>query len=297
MRQKALLIGNGVNNIKQTYSWSDLVDDLIRLVKAEGKIEKRTDKPFPLLYEEIFVEAVSKGIKEKEIKDYIANRVIRFEPNHVHKELLSLDVSHILTTNYDFSFEKVFTEDLNSLKNEGQVKESLYSIFRCHTLNKIKFWHIHGDANAHNSITLGYEHYSGYLQQMRNYVLTGTGNSYKNKKFDPVIKRLRSKKGIKESASWLDLFFTHDIYIIGLTLDFMEIHLWWLLACRQRMKLVQKVPIKNKIVYFYPEMYENGIKSKLDLLKASGIDTFPISIEPSREEYYLEVVHNIRNGD
>ena len=37
---------------------------------------------------------------------------------------------------------------------------------------------------------------------------------------------------LPEKKSWIDLFFTHDIYIVGLKLDTNEIDLWWLLTYR-----------------------------------------------------------------
>lgn len=35
-RKKALFVGNDINNVVPGYSWSDLLDELIRFVKAEA---------------------------------------------------------------------------------------------------------------------------------------------------------------------------------------------------------------------------------------------------------------------
>lgn len=296
MNEKVLLIGNGINNISQNYTWGDLIDNLIDYIGAAGQIQT-SDKPFPLLYEEIFVEAVkNRGFTEIKIKDFIGKEVRKLESNVLHEAFLDLGIKNILTTNYDFTFENNLTLNSTELKNNGIVKESLYSIFRHYQVSNRNIWHIHGDANYSNSITLGYEHYSGYLQQMRNYVVTGTGTSYKNVKLESLTKRFRNDK-LVDSQSWLDFFFTKDIYIIGLKLDFIEIHLWWLLTFRQRAKLTKKMNLNNKIVYFYPKTYANNIQNKIQLLKSNDILTVSCSYnENQKADYYKEVIRKINNG-
>ncbi len=295
MNDKVFLIGNGINNIQKDYQWLNLIDNLINFIGATGQI-RTAEKPFPLLYEEIFVEAVkNRGFKEIEIKEFICKEVKSLNPNELHKKILEFGVGNILTTNYDFTLEKCLFGDSKILKNNGIIKESLYSIFRHYDINDIKIWHIHGDANYPKSITLGYEHYSGYLQQMRNYIITGTGTSYK-RKFKPLTKRMKSND-VLNYHSWLDLYFNKDVYIFGLALDFIEIHLWWLLTFRQRVKLTKRIRINNKIVYFYPDKYRNNIQHKLELMCSSGITPFSCSYsENNRIDYYLEVLKIIKNG-
>lgn len=287
MNDKVLLVGNGINNIKQDYRWVDLINNLVNYIGASGQI-RMEDKPFPMLYEEIFVEAVkNRRFKESDIKNFIANEVSNLEPNDVHRLIVASGVENILTTNYDLTLEKLFIQTPGDLKNNGVIKESTFSLFRHYKINKTNFWHIHGDANISGSITLGYEHYSGYLQQMRNYVANGTGTAYKIK-FDPLIRRLKNKTFT--NSSWVDLFFTRDIYIIGLTMDFIEIHLWWLLTFRQRLKLIQQIPVKNNIVYFYPDVLAKKIQNKLDLLRSIGVTPFSITYSESNKMKYYQVV-------
>lgn len=293
MKEKALLIGNGINNIGQAYSWSDLIENLIETIGAKGQIDTDS-KPFPLLYEEIFVEAVrNRNFKEKRIKEYIAGEITKLKPNEIHQAITKLGIKNILTTNYDFTLEQSHTTGNINLKNQGIVKEISYNVFRHYQINDTNYWHIHGDAHAPASITLGYEHYSGYLQQMRNYVATGTGNAYKEK-FVPLIERLKMR--IVKNDSWLDVFFNNDVYIIGLTLGFVEIHLWWLLTYRQRAKLVQNIPIDNKIIYFYPSSFAKEIKNKIELLKSYGIIPYSIKGDPDRAAYYSEIINKIKSG-
>jgi hypothetical protein len=289
---KIFLIGNGINNVKSDYRWEDLINNVINFIGATGIIST-INKPFPLLYEEIFVEAIkNRGFNEVDIKEFIANEILKLEPNNVHKAILNSGARNILTTNYDFTFEKLMTNKLSDLNNDGIVKETTYNIFRHHSFHDYIFWHIHGDANNPLAITLGYEHYSGYLQQMRNYIVTGTGGAYKIK-FDSVIKRIKGNNPFKIN-SWLDFFFNDNIFIIGLTLDFIEIHLWWLLTFRQRAILTSELPLTNKIYYFFPSSFANTITSKLELLKNVGVTTYSVADNINKETYYLEVLKIIR---
>src|SRR5690606_29779730 len=129
--------------------------------------------------------------------------------------------------------------------------------------------------------------YSGYLQLMRNYVAYGTGSTYKTR-FSPLLKRL--KTDTDTSTSWVDFFFTKDIYIIGLTLDFIELHLWWLLTFRQRIKLSRKHKIKNNITYFFPDIFSKQIKNKLDLLRSVGVTPFSITYKDNQKAKFYEAI-------
>lgn len=188
--------------------------------------------------------------------------------------------------------ENVLGFEKAELKNRGVVKEKTYSVFRQKILSNTKVWHIHGEINSPRSILLGYEHYSGQLQHIRNYVILGARDEYKNFRSNSLISLIKKRK--EENNSWLDLFFSKDIYIVGLTLDFVEIDLWWLITHRARAKLEMKLPIKNAIKYYYPEKYSSKINSKLRLLEANEI--IPVSIGHEHNlDYYNDVFINIKN--
>jgi hypothetical protein len=294
-RSKVLLIGNGINNIDNPYTWGDLVEDLIAFVGAAGRIRTK-DKPFPLLYEEIVAHGVrDKHLKEVEIKTYVAERIEKFQPNDIHRRIMRLGLKNILTTNYDYTLEMASgLEDQSALSNTGVVKENLYSLFRRNQARKTQVWHIHGERISPQSIALGFEHYSGYLQRMRNYVVMGTEQSYKQS-FDSLEKRLR--QGRVKFESWIDFFFVHDVYIVGLSLDFVEMHLWWLLTYRARRKYTKLVPIKNQITYFYPDSIESKIRGKLELLQASDVFVSPVAIKSNDwRSYYYRVLDKIAKG-
>ena len=292
---KVLLVGNDINNINSRYSWDELINDLMDSANLKKKLSKK-DKPFPMLYEEIYLNAARQnGLKELSIKKRIAANTQNLQPNEIHHRICQLGIEHILTTNYDLTLEKSLSLDPKKITNQGCVKENLYSLFRHHAADDQKIWHIHGSETSPQSITLGYEHYSGYLQQMRNYVAHGTKGVYKHIDFPPLAKRLRDKPF--KSHSWVDIFFTHDIHILGLNLDFVEMHLWWLLTFRTRAMLQNRFKLTNTITYYYPKKYQEASQYKLDLLEVSGVRTVPIHLQgENRMAYYHRVIDEIEKG-
>lgn len=294
MNKKALLIGNDINNATQAYSWQDLINGLLDYAKINRKINQ-IDKPFPLLYEEIYLNSArAHKTPERRLKSYIAAQTRRMQPNQLHRQVLDLGIENILTTNYDLLFEKTSGLNEKECVNKGYIKESLYNLFRYHQLKDHKIWHIHGSQTVPKTITLGYEHYSGFLQQMRNYVATGAKGIYSKTDFLPMAKRINSNQVNYES--WVDLFFTHDIYIFGLNLDFVEMHLWWLLTYRARVMVENRFPINNKIFYFYPKKYEKASKHKLEMFNINGVETISERLQGThRLNYYERIIDKIKN--
>lgn len=301
-----LLLGNDINNVNNHISWTDLlrelIDDVNQNLYGENiiDIDNFVNKPFPLLYEEIYMKAIlSQDISEYALKRRIAGLVEKIEKNEIHERVSSGEYQHILTTNYEHSLENVHKHSKSALSNRGLIKESKFNIFRNHELNGINYWHIHGDGEAPNSIVLGYEHYSGQLQQMRNYVVSGTNYTSSKAKLKPLVNRL-GKDGFKVE-SWIDLFFNSHVHIIGLSCDYIESDLWWLFTIRAR-RILEKsqfarryphfldVAIHSRIVYYYPKKFYN--KEKDQLMRANRIETIPIDIE-DKLDYYHAILDRI----
>lgn len=266
MKDFALLIGNDINNIKPGKSWKELLDDITTYCGVSHI--NREEKPFPMLYEEIFLSAIrTKMMDEKDLKTYIAEIVGKIEQNEIHERIRALAVPHIMTTNYEFSIEGATPKSNSSL-----VVERLYSVFRKHEMDGTTYWHLHGDCNNPMSINLGYEHYCGELQNMRNYTISGTSYRTEGVLKEALVRRLTGQGQINYQ-SWIDLFFTKDIYIFGLGLDFVESDLWWLLTYRARSKYYKnKFQVNNKISYFIPQEYEIKSKSKLEVMRANDVN-------------------------
>lgn len=292
--EKVLLIGNDINNATSSYSWDDLLDGLISFAQLNNTPDN-TNKPFPLLYEEIYLNSARlHGTDEITLKDFIASNTGKLEPNEIHRRIMGMDVKDIFTTNYDLTLEKCLNVSLKNISNRGFIRETLYSLFRLHQVDSKRIWHIHGSEVTPRSITLGYEHYSGYLQQMRNYVATGTRGTYKKKDFRPIKKRIED--GPLAYFSWVEFFFTHDIHILGLNLDFVEMHLWWLLTYRARAMVERRFPIRNSMYYYLPEQSVSDSRHKLELLEVNGVKSFPIKHKRSNKlDYYTKVLDYIEH--
>ena len=223
MNDRVLLLGNGINRLSNEYSWSDLLDDLIKDAGALEVIKYREEKPFTLLYEEIYMRALMHlQRKELRLKEKIADLVLRkFTPNEFHTKLLNLDVAHILTTNYDYNLERSVHTDQGRAANV--LIERKYNLFRRRNVNGKYIWHLHGEADVPNSITLGHEHYVGYLQKMGNYLkdkITSTSKGEKKAIRSPLQKAIFRQEQFGEFDkasttvySWVDLFVMHDVYI------------------------------------------------------------------------------------
>ncbi len=72
-------------------------------------------------------------------------------------------------------------------------------------------------------------------------------------------------------ASWVDLFFTTDVHILGLGLGVVEMHLWWVLTYRAR-QMAEGLELDGKV--FFNVAKETGIRRgrpperRLELLRA-----------------------------
>ena len=285
-KEFAVLVGNGINNIHNDNSWNALIDAIVEYCKIDFAIHPEKRKNFPLLYEEIFLHSARHHrIKEQALKAFIAEKVMAFTGNELHEKFRKLETRHILTTNYE-----LLLEGSTPTSNSSIVRERLYSVFRHFTIGGKKIWHIHGDCLSPSSINLGFEHYSGQLQHIRNYVATGP--SYQSKKISklPLVRRL--EYGNVKNYSWVDLFFTTDLHIIGLTLGFVESDLWWLLTFRARLLIERKALIKNQITYYIPEKFVPESTHKLDLFRATGVKV--VSINEQDEKFYTKVLQKLK---
>lgn len=247
---------------------------LMEFAEMSGTISTM-GKPFPLLYEEIFLR-YSRDEKGKEmlLKRKIRHFLTHIRTNDLHHRVLDLDVAEVLTTNYDYNLEYAASASKRDTPHIHPVKGNKYSMARRRQARNKVIWHIHGEMDAVGSMLLGYEQYAGYLQHIRNYVTKGI--QYKDVNFSSLVRRL--KAGNMEVLSWVDHFFHSNVYILGLSLDFVEIHLWWLLAYRARMLGEYPGLIQNKIIYLYPEPDGAIMKPRLDLLCACKVDTLPVAV-------------------
>lgn len=336
--KKAMLIGNGLNRLdsSQSLSWGNLLQEL----KDKYNIDVDLDnifKPFPLAFDEMqHIKSGSNSLSsklknlKKSIRKEIENQLADKRGfNDYHQRIASLDYDDILTTNYDYSLEKSIEPNFINWKRKfaQNRQERKFSLKRCYKLkSKTKFWHIHGelfDSRNHSSISksypeesimIGYEHYSDYLEKIQQNV-KGESGSQKTENQSLTV-RIRDKK---PSIFWTDILFTHDLDIIGQAVDFSENHLWWLFNYRANLineKISRnEVQINNTIRFFYAKLHTDGLidlnrltideiiwkknsalKSKAigEVLKAFQIE--PIGIEcDNYKEFYEKLIDKYLN--
>jgi len=290
IRGTTLFIGNDINNLVAGNSWKNLLEELKTFCCVGGKAIDNGNKPFPLLYEEIFLRSLRTNYQpEIKVKEFISRKFLELKSGLIHEQIMRMKADNIITTNYDFLLEGKVPG-----ANKGIITEQRYSVFRHSVVKGKRVWHAHGDCRYPASINLGFEHYGGQLQQIRNYIASGT--NYQTKKLDRLPFITRWERGKIYGDSWTELFFTDNIYIFGFSLDFVETDIWWLLTFRARQLFALKKPILNKIYYFVPAEWVARSKEKLDLLKVNGVEVIGRYPGANKAKYYDLVIAHIEKG-
>lgn len=260
-----VLFGNGINRVSdRSVSWNDLLNSI-----KGSNVFKNGDLPYTMIYERIYMEKYSargnKKIHELSIKESIAEALLLQESNEIFDLIVSLDVENYLTTNYDYVFEKALgispeklsTEDFYSLRRKRKYSTNTGAKY---------LWNIHGEIDNPKSIMLGLDHYCGSVAKIDAYV-KGTYKIKVDGKSVP-ISSMRSKLESQNFCftSWVDLFFSSNIHILGFSLDYSETDLWWLL--NKRARFAADGLISNK-VFFYTDKIDS---EKLGLLNSFRVD-------------------------
>ena len=246
MHNKALLLGNGINLLDQNNedkkSWGDVLDDLGK--EFDWKNSNLKDHvPLPIAFESIYCQKIRKHKETKEIdlKREVQESLSQLGPNKYHEKIANLGYQHILTSNYDYNLETAFeTKPDNQREKNHTRRETKFSLGRRYKLSESQVWHIHGELNVTNSIMLGHDHYSSYHSKIREELIKG-GISER-------IEKLKNWKKNSAEATWMDIFLSHDIDILGFGFDFSEYILWWLLEYRAKLKYCHKAKL-NEITF------------------------------------------------
>lgn len=339
--KKAILVGNGVNRLgsNQSFSWGALLQELKDIYGIDVDLDN-IFKPFPLAFDEMLhrkpgnsdFKAKIRVLKQR-ISTSISNQLAGKKGyNEYHQKLASLSYDDILTTNYDYSLQKSIVPGFMDIKNKlaHNKQERKYSLKRNYKIPDVEkyIWHIHGelfDSRSHSessnsypeqSIMIGYEHYTSYLERIQENIKGKSGTQ----KVESQSLMVRLRNG-KLSPFWTDIFFTHNLDIVGQSFDFSENHLWWLINFRanamRSTKSKHKVKINNRIRFFYPkingaeqinidelninkliEKKNNLQKSKAisEVLKAFSVEPKPIECE-SYVDFYNKLTQNELNAN
>jgi hypothetical protein len=283
----SLLMGNGINLVSNGgASWEHVLIALRDQGATCKEIEHLKDKPFALAYEEVLLSATSEGRppNEQVLKKRIAELVDGLATNEFHGRVMKSGVKHVLTTNYDYGFEKASGQ---RVERKDLKRETKYSVFRRRAVGSTYVWHIHGESEVPNSITLGYDQYSGYLQKLR-------GHATADRASDSASPFKRGERGFDTLEgtvySWLDVFLRDDIHIVGLGLDYTEIDLWWVLTYKARLKARGWQVGETVFHDWHCNSPDNRALAKQSLLRALAVEVLPRDCRAGYESAYDDFI-------
>lgn len=176
----------------------------------------------------------------------------------------------ILTTNYD----KLLAQSVNAKLHDFSDKinrDDSFPISCCYTtidsedINKFAIWHTNGMLDYPKSILIGLSHYTHNLEKVRSLIFPPNkfhAEFYENIFYgNPIIDK-----------SWINLIFSKDLYIFGLSLDTDELILRWLLLERAKLYALDP-PLRKK--GFYILVYNDYCKmtcGKFKFLRSVGFE-------------------------
>ncbi len=276
-----------------TDSWEKLLNRLAKDFRQQDIMSLSKYKPFTLIFEEIVLRSDGDPRnQEMEIKRKVAQQVDSLPGNSFHREIMNCGVRNILTTNYDYNFEKS-VEGQNERKNFRP--ERTYSVFRRRRVNSMNVWHIHGEAEVPGSIMLGHEQYAGSLQKLRSYIVGAREGT--QKLTSPFTSGVTNFDQNDTVHSWADIFLRDSVYIIGLSLHYTEIELWWLLSYKERLRKVDKYrPGETHYYHFYRRRTSDEEEAKLSILKSMGVKVHRYSALPDYENAYDKALRDVNRA-
>ena len=177
--------------------------------------------------------------------DEICKKMRRWSPSNIHISTTKFAKKYnipILTTNYDTLLEQASEAKLHDFKHPNS-SDSL-PISRCYTshpspeINKFGIWHINGVIEYPSSILIGLSHYMRIMQQIRTLIMG-------NNKYDAELFENIKDDFLTIKNTWVQIIFSKNIFVFGLSLNTDEVVLRWLLM--ERAKLYALYPnLKRK---------------------------------------------------
>lgn len=267
----SLLIGNGINRVALQMGWSEILQELATKFGGTDLIPHIEHKPLSMFIEELCARSSLRfQAAEHAVKVEFSKLLRQIEPIEAHIRVCG-QFKVIMTTNYDFTIEEAFAGPLHS--PTFLAPESRYSLFRRHSANTKEIWHIHGDVARPASMVLGFDHYAGYLQKIRNYVTDSieVKNIHGGRTSSPVKNGNLDFTNNRSVYSWVDYFLRDHIHIVGLGLDFTEIDLWWLLLHKRR-----RLHQTGQVFYYHTSLNDVGETPVTSLLRSLNVKVVPV---------------------
>lgn len=223
----AFFIGNGPNLYTKTFpSWKEL----LVAAAANGKKFKPDGLTNTEVYDMVELHAPKNISVKKRVCDKLALKPS--QPLDTHRRLMELAIKQdvpVLTTNFDEAFERSVEAGRFHINSQGFTHLypwKTYYGFVKHQLPTDGFgiWKVHGDVRYPNSIRLGLTDYMGSAERARSLIHKGADRLFNDK-------RKNKWPGIQ---TWLQVWFSMPIIIVGFGYNTDEVFLRWLLIERRR---------------------------------------------------------------
>lgn len=248
--REVIWFGNGFNLCFGMNDWDEVIGKLAEEYGTEELVKSCGSLP-----ETMRIVALTRDNVDRAMQSFasvLRSQVLSAEHAELYRRLFSLPVDDFLTTDYDFLPERSLDDHSaiarrslagepsgagtggNSLRGcrrwtkkvtETEKQFHLYE----YTENRIggkekRIWHLHGDLFAPSSIVMGHYYYGKAVRCIGDRIraLMKSGE-------------LRNRDVPFAAQSWVDLFLTSDVHVIGFGAHLSEFDFWWLLCEKKRL--------------------------------------------------------------
>lgn len=255
---RILFVGNSPNQLireNEKYAWRNLLENMEAAIRDEiGYDADDKDMPFSARAVRLRNFTRQKGGESSDEPDFNTweqwlESISKLDAGKVHlllKELLPIHFQAVLTTNYDYTFERVLSGSAPTTAIPGG-KEA--NAIRRHG----KVWHLHGEALDAESIIM-------------------TSADYLN-----AVHLLQNEKS---EESWLQLFLRSDVYVCGFGTYYEELLFWY--ALQQRFELKPEARRKVVVYLFVAKGTEKNNDQVSSLLRSYDVDVVNIYVTENK---------------
>ena len=284
--EQTILFGNGINMVDNAhFQWSEMLRRI-----SDGHYYSQEGVPNTIQYESILqsvhcntsahckfpsnfydTEDGLKGRLKKELEE-LSRCIVS---NSLYHSLFSIPAEFYLTTNYDGFYESVIRE--MGYKSDGKEHNSevAYNMRRRkdwenqEEKRNITIWTPHGTCEKESSMMLGLDQYVGSIARLNSYFNSGSVFGSCNGDLRDYQRKMHNMRKRNSNCTypyichrvenyrlqwnlrfWVDTFFLTDVHIIGFGFSFDEIDLWWVLIRRKRLIELEKLSVKNRIMFY-----------------------------------------------
>lgn len=287
-RPQVLVLGNGLS-YNTSVSWHDLILKVARSGVDPRNYENETKTGFhlPNTVMTLATSIVEDHARHEKYAALLNKK--SYPQNRNLQALLSMPFDAVLTTNYSYEAEAELYRSYPGLSRRGKLnyakttQEAPDRKYLLHSFNRLKpdapdIWHIHGELRCPSSIVLSHDEYARLIHEIIEH----------NKARADDYQRHASDLKFQ---SWVDYFLVGDVYVLGLTMDFSEFDLWWLLGRRLREKSGC-----GKCVFYEPEKKESFYKQAALQDAGVRVERCGVSIDAggSYADFYQKAVAALR---